>query len=341
MSSIEQRTRGAAHLRQKPWWNRPLIGDQSMAERISSRLKEFKKEEVPERALKNHSDALQTIHKLVKRAQPIDNEKYGNPEFVSFIKLKRAFVEGQEGYENLDRYLQLLHAGISAKNTFVTLERMEFKFYGSKQALLYDYVEILFQSNIQQAEFLKSLHTKFSEIQPQLRTEEGKAALEKYYQNLETITQHQFGFRLLRSFKRHKMTNYSMLNTVADIIKGLNRLDLHDLSVLHTEVIAHYETFQRLGEILGMPESLINPKTFGCMLQYVALEEKYKAAYPKFQELVVLLEEWSRQVSVVQNLRNAYGPKQYKRVKDFRTPIPGVALYNKYKAYFSSRDVAV
>lgn len=335
MSFLEQQSKIDPQSQQRPWWNQPLIGNQSMTERITSLFKGFKKEDIPERALKSHSEALQTLHKLVKRAQPIDNEKYGNPEFVSFIKLKRAFAEGQEGYEHLDRYLQLLHAGIAAKNTFVTLERMEFKFYGSKQALLYDYVEILFQSNIQQAEFLANLHAKFSEIRPQLRTEEGKAVLQKYCQNLETITKHQFGFRLLRSFKRHKMTNYSMFNTVANIIDGLNRLDLHDLGILNTEVIAHYETFQRLGEILGMPEALINPKTFGRMLQYVALEEKYKTAYPKFQELVVLLEEWYKHFTVAQNLRNEYNPKQYKRVKEFGTSIPGVSLYNKYKVYFT------
>ena len=335
MAFTDQHNQTEQRSKQKPWWHRPLIGNQSMTERLGSLVKGVTKEDIPERAIKSHAESLQAIHKLVKRALPIDNDKYGNPEFLAFIKLKRAFAEGHEGYENVDRYLQLLHAGISAKNTFVALERMEFKFYGSKQALLYDYVETVFQSNVPQAEFLDSLHAKFSEVQPQLRTEEGKAVLQQYYQNLETITKHRFGFRLLRSFKRHKMTNYSMLNTVANIIHGLDRLDLHDLGILNTEVIAHYETFQRLGEVLGMPESLMNPKTFGRMLQYVALEEKYKTAYPKFQELVVLLEEWYKHFTIAQNLRNEYTPKKFKRVKEFGTKIPGIALYNKYKAYFS------
>lgn len=339
MSPTDQKTRREEQQRQRPWWNRPLIGNYSMTERIGFLFKRYKKEEIPERALKSHAEALQAIQKLVRRAQPIDNEKYGNPEFLSFVRIKHAFAAGQEGYENLDRYLQLLHAGISTKNMFVALERMEFKFFGSKQALLYNYVETLFQSNIQQAEFLDRLYDKFTEVQPQLRTVEGKAVLEQYYQNLEKISKHQFGFRLLRSFKRHKMTNYSMLNTVAEIINGLDRLDLHDLGVLNTEVIAHYETFQRLGEVLGMPESLSNPKTFGRMLQYVALEEKYKAAYPKFQELVVILEQWYKHFTIAQNLRHEYNPKQYKQVKEFSTKIPGVALYNKYKVYFSEATV--
>lgn len=335
MSLLEQQKRNDQQWQQRPWWNRPLIGRQSMTERIGSLFKRFNKENVPERALKTHSEALQAINKLIKRAQPIDNAKYGNPEFLAFVKLKRAFAEGHEGYENLDRYLQLLHAGITTKNTFVSLERMEFTFYGSKQALLYDYVETLFQSNIQQKEFLENLQTKFTEIYPQLRTEDGRVALTKYHQNLEKIAKHQFCFRLLRSFKCHKLTNYSMLNTVANIINGLNRLDLHDLGILNTEVIAHYETFQRLGEILGMPESLINPKTFGRMLQYIALDEKYKTAYPKFQALVVLLEQWYKHFTIAQNLRREYNSKQYKRVKEFANPLPGIDLYNKYKVYFN------
>lgn len=335
MSLLEQHSLPTNQVLQRPWWNRPLVSHQSMVERIGSFLRSFKKEVVPDRAIAAHAEALQTIHKLVKRAQLIDSDKYGSPEFLTFIKLKRAFTQGHDGYENLDRYLQLLQAGISAKNTFIALERMEFKFFGSKQALLYNHVEALFQSNLKQAEFLENVQAKFSEIYPQLRTEDGKAALQKYYQTLEKITQHPFGFRLLRSFKRHKLTNYSILNTVANVIDGLNRLDLHDLGILNTEVIAHYETFQRLGEVLGMPESLINPKTFGRMLQYIALEEKHKTAYPKFQALVVLLEQWYEQFTMAQNLRHEYGPKHYKRVKEFATSIPGVDLYNKYKVYFS------
>ena len=335
MSLLEQDPRHQKQVLQRPWWNRPLIGNQSMTEKIGLLLEKFKKDDVPERALRTHAEALQAINKLVRRAQSIDKEKYGNPEFLAFVRIKRAFNEGQDGYKNLDRYLQLLHAGISAKNTFLALERMEFKFFGSKQALLYNYVETLFQGNDTQVEFLEQLQAKFIEVYPQLRTEDGKAALQKYYQHLEKISKHQFGFKLLRSFKRHKLTNYSLLDTVAKIIEGLNRLDLHDLGILNTEVIAHYETFQRLGEILGMPEHLNNPKTFGRMVQYIALEEKYKTAYPKFQALVVLLEQWHKHFTVVKNLRQEYDPKHYKRVKAFLTPIPGGDLYNKYDIYFS------
>jgi|GEM_PF-3432770 len=334
MSLLEQTSIHASQVLSRPWWNRPLVGNQSLVERIGAYRHSFIKEDVPERAISTHAEAVQTIHKLVRRAQSIDSSKYGNPEFLTFIKLKRAFAEGHEGYENLDHYLNLLNAGITAKNTFLSLERMEFKFFGSKQALLYNYVETLFQSNIQQSEFLESVQANFSEVYPQLRTADGRAALEKYYQQLQKITQHRFGFRLLRSFKRHKLINYSMLSTVASIIDGLDRLDLHDLNILNTEVIAHFETFQRLGEVLGMPGALINPKTFGRMLQYIAFEEKYKTAYPKFQELVVLLEQWQQQFTIAQNLRQEYGRKGYKRVQEFKASLPGVALYNKYEVYF-------
>lgn len=335
MSLLERDSLQKNQVLPRPWWNRPLIGNRSMTERMGSLLEKLKKDDVPERALRTHAEALQTMNKLVKRAQSIDREKYGNPEFLAFVRIKRAFNEGQDGYKDLGRYLQLLHTGISTKNTFLALERMEFKFFGSKQALFYNYVETLFQSNDTQVEFLEQLQTKFTEVYPQLRTEDGKAALQKYYQHLETISKHQFGFKLLQSFKRHKLTNYSLLDTVAKIIDGLNRLDLHDLGILNTEVIAHYETFQRLGEILGMPEHLNNPKTFGRMVQYIALDEKYKTAYPKFQALVLLLEKWHKHFTVAKNLRQEYGPKQYKRVKAFSTPIPGVDLYNKYDIYFS------
>ncbi|NJK40897.1 MAG: hypothetical protein HC934_05195, partial [Acaryochloridaceae cyanobacterium SU_2_1] len=272
----------------------------------------------------------------IRRAQAIDSDKYGNPEFLAFIRLKQAFIKGLPGYENLDRYLQLLHAGIQAKSTFISLERIEFKFCSSKQSEFYDYIETLFQSNIEQAEFRAKAEEKFLDIYPYLRTAEGKTVLQQYHESLDRLAKHQFAFRLLRSFKRKKLKNYSIFNTIAKIISTLSRSDIHNLSVLNTEVISHYETFQQLGAILGMPDQFCNPKTFGRMLQYIALEEKYKNAYPKFQELVVLLQEWQQHFLVIKNIRQEYASKIYKPEKAFKTAVLGVDIYQKYQPYLSS-----
>ncbi|MEO0376867.1 MAG: hypothetical protein AAF329_20050, partial [Cyanobacteria bacterium P01_A01_bin.17] len=169
----------------------------------------------------------------------------------------------------------------------------------------------------------------------QMRTSEGKTALQSYFKHLRVVANHPLSFQLLCSFKQYQLTDFSILQTISAIIDQLQRTDLLDRAYLNGEVIANYETFEKMAQVIALPTTLHNTKAYGILLQYAALSEKYKLAYPKFQALVVLLEQWYENYLAIRHLQEEYIDRKYRYPKTFKQPIPGLELYKKYKTYFN------
>ena len=64
--------------REKPWWNRPLIGDRSLVDRVKGLL--FRKTVVQE-AVEFHDATFKKITRLSIRMSSLDDDKFGNKEF--------------------------------------------------------------------------------------------------------------------------------------------------------------------------------------------------------------------------------------------------------------------
>ena len=67
----------------KPWWNRPLVGDLSLWDRLNQL---FYKEEIPDSVIGIHDAALSEVIKLYHRAKSIEIEKFGSKEFLVFFE---------------------------------------------------------------------------------------------------------------------------------------------------------------------------------------------------------------------------------------------------------------
>jgi hypothetical protein len=77
-----------SHQSPKPWWNRPLIGQKSLLERVNNWWQEkFILEEVPENSLDIYKNALKKIRDITNIAKAIDNAKFSNREFINFVKI--------------------------------------------------------------------------------------------------------------------------------------------------------------------------------------------------------------------------------------------------------------
>ncbi len=321
--------------RQKPWWNRPLIGDLSMLERGISFYKSFQKEAVPENAIRLYQRNFNNADSLLLRANAIDQDKFGNQEFLAFVRMKRDLAHESSGYQDLDRFIDVLMAGINAKTSFLGIETIEFGHRSTKQAEFYTFVESLYASPCTPVEFIDLAQQKYTETLPRMRTAEGRTVLQSYFKYLRVVASHPLSFRLLCAFKQHRLTDFSILKTISDIINRLQRIDLLDRAYLNAEVIANYTVFEKMGQVINLPDHLRNTQAYGILLQYVALSEKYKQAYPKFQELVVILEKWYASYIALSKLKEEYLNRKYRYPKEFKQSIPGVGLYRKYKTYFN------
>jgi hypothetical protein len=223
---------------------------------------------------------------------------------------------------------------MKSKKSFTALEQIEIKHQGKKFNEFYEYINSLLSKLSNPSTFKAHLQPKFEEVHQTMTSDEGKTALRNYVQQLENLAEHSLGLTLLAAFKAYKLSDYSILRRVSDIIDNLARQDLLDLKGLKIRIISEQNIFEDLGKIINISVEERNPETYSRLLQYIALGEKHEASYPKFQELATLLENWSKNYETVQSIRDQYRTKRYKQAKAFGQNLPGVDLYNKYKDYF-------
>lgn len=315
-----------------PWWNKPLFGKKSFTQRLLAR---FRKPEVSERAIDLHRESLHEITSLTESAMAIDNDKIGSPEFISFYRLKRAIHRGEVGFPGFEKSIELLKVGIQSKDNFLKIEQIEVAYRSSAQQELYTHVENMLEEGLDPSDFVYQLDKKMLEIKPKLKTEEGLFAIKSYTEALKYLSSHDLSFVLLGKFKKYRLKDYTVLQNISKLVHAITIKGIHDFKGLMTEVISQQSSFEKLGEIISIPPGKDSLENYATILQYITLSSKYELAYIKFQELVKLLESWKVHYDVVIGIRQEFDPKEYALPQDFKLPIPGLELYQKYEKYFS------
>jgi hypothetical protein len=319
----------------RTWWNRPLFGQRSLLERLRA---PFHRELVSDSALALHQTLFQELSAIAIRANGLDNAKFGSPEFRRFLEIERQFALGKPGYEGLRDTVNRLNAGITAHRAFTGIEQMEFTYRGLRFSDLYAYIDHLCAQRPPAAEFRASVQTKVAEVAGVLKSDEGRQALKQYAMHLDSVGNHQLSLNLLYAFKQLKLQNYTIFKTIADIIAGLRRQDLTKLDNLTAQVLTDFAVFDALAKVIGVPEPLRTPKTYGRLLQYMAMIDKHRKSFDQFKGLVAQLEEWHRKASRLMALRQEYPATDYHLPRPFTQPLPGEDLYRKYQDYLDAKS---
>ncbi|MGK7930674.1 MAG: hypothetical protein AB4041_04480 [Microcystaceae cyanobacterium] len=310
------------------WWHRPLIGEGSILEAL---LGGTPKEEVSENAVVLHRREMMDIKVFAKTAKVIDNEKFCNAEFLQFVRVKYALAKGLGEYGGLGDAMQLLQVAIEAKDSFISIDQTELRYRGSKQQDFYQYVQTQLEEVTDKNTFREHIAEYIGELIPQVKTEEGKAALSSYNKHLEQLSDHQLGLKLLSLFKTYELADYSILRTISEMIQGLHKADLMNFKGLVALVMVNYQVFEKLRKIIGVSAAQHKPETYALMIQYIALSNRHAISYMKFDELLGLLKKWSKPYFAIKGIREAHPADQYKQPEEFSEPIPGLEVYQKYK----------
>ena len=316
---------------EKPWWNRPLIGQRSLVERTRDWLQ---KKSIPEETLALYDKNYTEMQQTARRLQTIDSEKFGNEEFLSFVKIQFALRRGEWGYLGFEQSIELLKVGVKARKAFLGLETVEFGFQGSRFGEMYDFVSTLCAQKVGAEVFKRQIRGKFAETKAKIRSEEGQQALQLYAKHLEDVSEHPLSLKLLYAFRQYKMQNYAIFKTISDLITALKRDDLLKVDALKLKVIENFEVFESLGRVIEVPETQRTPKTYTQILQYLALSEKHAIAFLQFSQIVDLFVGWKRNRIILDTIRQEYPANKYKIPKNFRQSLPGTGLYQKYQTYF-------
>lgn len=293
----------------------------------------FGKPEVPEGTIFMHDRALKDLEKIAQQVGRINADKFGNKEFLLFVKIRQSIEKGLEEYKAIGDRAELLKVAITAQSSFLRIEQTELRFRSRHQQEFYQFVIDSLNQDIDKAKFRNQIKRKLADIIPLLNTEEGREALQAYLKEIDKISEHKLGLKLLALFKQYQLADFTILKRVSAIVNQFKEYDLLTAKSLVTFVINDYEIFEKLGPIIGVSESESSPETYANILQHIGLISRHEKSYEKFQQLLEALRKWQKPYKKISMIRQEYQASEYRLPQEFSQDIPGLNIYKKYEKF--------
>lgn len=307
-----------------------LLDEDGPVEQLMEKLG-LAKPKVSENTIFLHNRTLENMRRLAKSAQAVDNSKFTNHEFLLFAKIKFCLEYNREEYEGLKHSIHLFKSAVKAQKSYVIISQIESMCQGTKQKEFYDYVYEKLEKFDDSEIFKTQINQKLIEILPQIKTEQGKDKLQIYAKELICLADNIFSLQLFSWFNKKQLQEFSTLTSILEMINNLKETDVINLKTLTCLVMVHYENFEALGHIIDVTGKKSSPDIYARIIQYIALEERQKQSYGKFEQLINIMRQWYPLYQAIKGIREEYPVKDYRQPKDFAKVIPGMNLYQKYR----------
>lgn len=296
----------------------------------------FGKPPIPERSLNLHDKALKDVVILGKKAEKIDDDKFGTEEFKILINFKVDVSKKLPDYQELNYKVELLRAAIVAQKSFLKLEATELRYRSRKQQEFYQYIADNLEEDINKETFAKQIKKKQIEILPLINTEEGREAIQAYLKEINEISKHELGLKLLALFKKYDLKDFSVIREISEVIERLQGHDLLEAKRLMITVKEYYDLFEKIAPILNIVQEESSAATYARILQIVGLFYRHGDAYEQFRELIRLLRQWEQPYETVTTIRKQFTSREHTIPKQFEQIIPGVNTHEKYAQYLET-----
>ena len=311
------------------------VGKVLEEEVVEGLQEKYGKPKVPEKAVTLHNKTFRELKTLANRASRIADEKFGSEEFMIYTKLKKQVEQGVNEYKTIGQSIRYLEVAIAAQSSFLKLESTELRFRSRKQQAFYNFVAETISENLDKDVFRDKVKKKLGQVLPLLNSEEGRNALQSYLKEINEISKHDLGLKLLALFKKYQLADFTILRTVSDITQQLEAQDLFKLDGLTIIILENYNVFEKLAPIIGVSEEEHSPETYAKMMQYMGLVARYSKSYQEFELLIATLKKWEKPYKSLTLIRQQYSASEYRIPQQFSTELPGVVLYEKYKKHFN------
>ncbi len=313
-----------------------IVGEEGLYQKFLEKIGKAKPK-VSDSSLFLHNKALKEIRNFATTAFKIDSEKFGQEAFLLFAKIQFCLSNHVDEYAGLQENIELLQAALQAQQSYSTIHQIELSAHGSKQQEFYQYVYNLLKQSDDYSQLSQNIYNKLTELLPQIKTDEGKAVLERYSKAINELAESPFALKLFVKFKDYHLDDFSTLRTVSELISSLKGSEVENLKTLTYLVMAHYDDFEAIGQIIGITGRHSSPDTYARMFQYIGLSHRYQVSFIKFQQLVGVLKQWYKPYKLIVDIREEHPPESYRQPKDFQRDIPGLPLYVKYKNYLTDQ----
>lgn len=310
-----------------------IFGKEGVVEDLQDK---FGNPKVPEGTVFMHDRAFKELEKIGIQLGRINSEKFSNDEFLLFVKIKQSIEKAIEKFQTMENRGELLKVAIAAQSSFLRIEQIELRFRSHNQQEFYQFVADSLNQDVDKTEFRGKVKRKLAEIIPLLNSEEGRDALKSYLKEIDKISEHKLGLKLLSLFKKYQLADFTILKRVSDIVNQLRGQDLLQAKNLVSLVINDYEVFEKLAPIIGVSESESSPETYANILQYIGLISRHEKSYEQFQRLLETLKQWQKPYKTITMIRQEYKASEYRLPKEFSQEIPGFNIYKKYEKFLEN-----
>ena len=229
-----------------PWWNRPLVGDRSLIQWIQEMIRRSFKQEIPSEVIKTYTHSFKQLKNIGAIAKTIDHERFTSREFVNFIQLNYKFEQEQEPFDGLKYSIELLRVALETKESFLKIEATELRYRSFSQQEFYDYVFALLEKDLELKEFQEATQRELNYVIPKIKSDEGKAAIQSYVNELDIVCKNKLGLKLLFLFKQYDLSNFALLRSVGEIAEDFYEKDLENLKEFRVVVQVNAEIFLKL-----------------------------------------------------------------------------------------------
>ncbi|MEG3440100.1 hypothetical protein V0288_23425 [Pannus brasiliensis CCIBt3594] len=294
---------------------------------------------IPAETRFQHDRALMNANLLAGKVLELDSDRFREADFISFVRLKYGICNHLDEYRDLDRPIQRLERALKSRDFYRSIERVESTHQAPKQQEFYRSVAYLLAECPDRESFRCFLRDKLEELTNSMDSERDISPLLEYFQAIDTIIADNFGFTLLISFKNPRSNVLFTLSLISDLLDSLEVPEENTERTIADFVYQQREALDRLHSILALKEPENSLENLLKILQYLALERRYRPTLDKFERSIALLGEWYLSYQIVIGIRQEYPPTDYQQPKNFSEAIPGMDLYQKYEDSLNQRSM--
>ncbi|MBL1210405.1 hypothetical protein [Geminocystis sp. GBBB08] len=321
---------------EKPWWNRPLLGNKTLMDYISS---QFVKLDIPQDILYHYNSALDKLENMTVTVKALLNDKFTEKDFLTYARIQsyldkynqhkqHYFVIGKEFFKTL----------LDNLDTLIKLTEIEAEYNSPVFLAFYEYSLDLIKQKCDKLIFQEKLRKSIPSFTLKLTEEKEQKIIKLYMKYLFMISEIDNLAKFFSLLKTNQLEYWDLFKKIKNLLEQ-NRINkVQDLKSFVLLVKNDDSLFRDIATkvIKIKKDETEDELIIARILQYVALNYKYEVLYSQFQLFLSYLSKWEKTYYYILHLKNKYPSNKYNYPPNFRVKLTGFDVYKSYYDYLDS-----
>lgn len=317
----------------KPWWNRPLIGDKPLIDYL---FKQYSRTYICPEIISLHDYHLEKLESVSVTLKALFNQKFTHSDFLIYARLeghfqkycqtkKHYFLVGKEFFKIILNNLDNLRS----------ITKIEKKYNQPSLLAFYDSVDYLIKENHHKLIFQEKLIKLHYSFKCQFKETKETKIIDNYLAYFISISEVENLLYFLDLLRANNLTNWDNFTRLNNFIEETKDGMVEDIKPFLLFAKSEGEFLIEIAnKVIKIKEDddtkLIN---IAKIFQYIALVDKYENLYSQFQLFLRCLSKWEKIYYDIVNIRKNYPIHQFIIPPSFKVKLPSFEIYKSYHDY--------